>query len=149
MWTRGTQSFQPPGTLGTDGTQSFQPPGTLGTGGTQSFQPPRHGLVGLSHFSPSGTLWTGGTQSFQPPGTLETGGTQSFQPPRHPVDWWDSVISAPQAPWGLTLTGESLRSQDLSWYSGEVCRSYKSWNFNSSIFSDISVSCCHDHEMGV
>lgn len=73
--TGGTQSFQVPTyTLGIGGTQSYQPPRSLGTGGTQSFQAPKYpadwqysvlsgpqvpsGLVGLSLFGPSGTLRT-------------------------------------------------------------------------------------------
>ena len=58
---------------------------------------------------------------------------------RYPVDWWDSVISAPQVPWGLTLTVESLRSQDLYWYSDEVCISYKSWNFKQYLLRNIYI----------
>ena len=68
--------------------QSFWAPGTVRTGGTQSFWPP-------------GTVWTGGTQFFQAPGTLWTIGTQYFLPPRYPGHWRDSVLLAPQVPWGL------------------------------------------------
>ena len=42
-----------------------------------------------------------GLSPFGPPGTLRSGGTQSFKAPRYPGDWWDSVLSGPQVPWGL------------------------------------------------
>ena len=88
------------------GSQSLQPPSTLWAGGTQSFghQVPC-GLVGLSPLRPQVPCGRAELSTFAPPGTLETGGTQYFWPPRYPVDWWDSVLSAPtfspQVPYGL------------------------------------------------
>ena len=111
--------FGPPGTLKTGGTQSFCPPRYPEDWRDSVLWAPRYPVDGrdsvLVSFSPPGTLWIGWTQSFQAPGTLWTCGTQYVLPPRYsgdrrdsvllaprgPVDWWDSVISAPQVPLGL------------------------------------------------
>ena len=96
----------------------FRPPGTLEARywrGSIHFGPQVPlGLVGLGLVCPLDILWAGGSQSLQARRpAIGTGGTQSFLAPRYPGYSWDSVVSAPQVPYGLslskrTVTGESL-----------------------------------------
>ena len=58
-------------------------------------------LPGLNPFRHQVPCGLGGLNTFSPYVPFWTGGTQYVCPPRYPGDWWDSVILAPQVPYGL------------------------------------------------
>ena len=63
-----------------------------------------------------GTLGTGGAQSSQPPDTLGTGGSLSSQHTKYSGDWQDSILSAPQVPWGLADSVLSGLQATTDWH---------------------------------